>query len=172
MHQTTLVHKKDEEGALTIETLTGQITTPISERPEWAAGLVLADLSERLGWYAHRLGENFTQEHKTPQAIAYEDLSWMALDEDGELMTTTLANGETVASGIQFDHEFRMNVIATITGVERSEDAAEFSGLAAGGRILAEAEVATDQFRTSAEITAFQEAQKEGFNEGKESATG
>lgn len=158
MHTTTLVHKKDCEGALTIDTLTGQITTPLMDRPDWAQGLAVADLSERLGYYAQRLGNEFAQGHKTPQAIAYEDLDWMTVDEAGE-----------VAETIKADTEFRMTVIAEVLGMARPNDLS-IPATVSNGRVLAEVEMSLDRERTPAEIAAFQDAQREAFE--KQHATG
>lgn len=150
MQTTTLVHKKDHEGALTIDTLTGQITTPLMDRPEWAAGLAVADLAERLGFYASRLGDQFAQEHKTPQAIAFEDLGWLTVDEEGE------------AGAIEADMEFRMTVVAEVLGIDRPNDLS-IPTTVANGRVLQEVELSLDRERTPEEIAAFQEAQREEF---------
>ena len=151
MQQTTLVHKKDHEGALTIDTLSGQITTPLMDRPEWAQGLAVADLAERLGFYSQRLGAKFAQEHKTPQAIAYEDLRWMTVDEAGE-----------VAEYVEADSEFRMTVVAVVLGMDRPNDLS-VPATVSNGKVLAEVELSLDRERTPEEIAAFQDAQREEF---------
>lgn len=158
MHMTTLVHKKDCEGALTINTLTGGITTPLMDRPDWSEGLVLADLAERLEFYSSRLGDQFAQEHKTPQAIAFEDLGWHTVAEDGETLDKTEA-----------DTEFRQTVLAEVLGMNRPNDLS-IPATVSNGKVLAEVELSLDRERTPQEIAAFQNAQREAFE--KQHATG
>lgn len=136
------VHKKDAEGMLAIDAFTGQVVPGQEDRPDWADGLVLAQLGERTIWYASRLGPKYADEHKSPEVFAFEDLGWLALDmETGE---------ETV---LQADDEFRMEVMAQVLGIDRSADAT--------GRVmnsLAEVEIANDRVREKAELDALDEA--------------
>lgn len=101
-----LVHKKGEEGALAIGSLSGRIITPIMERPDWSEGLAVADLAERHEFYTSRLG----REQPLGDLVAFEDLGWVAIDASGD-QTILLA-----------DSEYRMDIIAEATGVHRVAD--------------------------------------------------
>lgn len=101
-----LVHKKGQEGALAIGSLSGRIVTPIMERPDWSEGLAVADLAERHDFYTSRLGRDMPM----GDLVAFEDLGWVAIDGSGE---------QTV---IEADTEHRMDIIAEATGVHRTAD--------------------------------------------------
>lgn len=101
-----LVHKKGEEGALAIGSLSGRILTPIMERPDWSEGLAVANLAERHEFYTSRLG----REQPLGDLIAFEDLGWVAIDASGEQVIT------------EADTEYRMDIIAEATGVNRVDD--------------------------------------------------
>lgn len=139
------VHKKDAEGMLMIDAFTGQVIPDQHDRPEWADGLVLAQLAERHTFYTTRLGANYADAHKDPEVFAFEDLGWLGLNmEDGE---------ETV---IAADNEFRMEVIANVLGIDRETGAIEGA--------LAEAEVYADDTRSPAELAALEQAQATAFS--------
>lgn len=138
------VHKKDAEGMLAIDAYTGQVIPGQEDKPEWADGLVLAQLSERHIFYAARLGKKYAEEHKNPEVYAFEDLGWLALDmETGD---------ETV---LDADDEFRMEVIAAVLDIDR--ETGDIKG------VLAETEVAQDFTRTLAEQQELEEAQAQRF---------
>lgn len=101
-----LVHKKGEEGALAIGSLSGRIITPIMERPDWSEGLAVADLAERHEFYTSRLG----REQPLGDLVAFEDLGWVAIDASGDQAI------------LEADTEYRMDIIAEATGVHRVSD--------------------------------------------------
>ena len=105
-----LIHREGAEGALAIDSLTGKITTPINERPDWSEGLAVADLAERHGFYSTRLGPDFAAQRLLDNPIDYRDLGWVGVDATGELLE------------IEADSEFRMDVIAEATGTVRTDD--------------------------------------------------
>lgn len=108
--RTALVHKKDAEGALVINATTGIITQPVDERPEWAEGLTCALLIERHKFYSDRLGPQYAKDHYMPDAYAFEDLGWIAVDAEGEPLE------------IDADTEHRMSVIAEVLDIDRTAD--------------------------------------------------
>lgn len=136
VHANTPVHKEGEEGVLLIDTLTGQFAQPIDERPSWADGHIVANLADRWGFYAARLGPMFTPAVKFPQMLNYADLAWEVLSDEGLDTITQPA-----------DDEFRMNVMAEFSGVVRLAPQ-EMGPLTAfehtAGRVLAEATIAHD----------------------------
>jgi hypothetical protein len=134
------VHKKDAEGMLAIDAYTGQVIPGQEDKPEWAEGLVLAQLAARHIFYASRLGAKYDDEHKSPEVYAYEDLDWLALD---------METGDETE--INADDEFRMEVMAGVLGIDR--ETGDIKG------VLAETEVAMDYTRTDAEQQALEEAQ-------------
>jgi hypothetical protein len=142
-----VIHKEGEEGALTVNRYTGVITTPGSERPEWAQGLATAMLAERIEFYGKRLGTD-SQAFKNladPQAIAFNDLAWIGVD----------ANGDEIE--IEADGDHRMDVVAQLIGVDR--ETGEVSGT-----ILAERDTMRENTpRTPEEQAALEESLKEGF---------
>lgn len=146
---TALVHKKDAEGALIIDALTGHIIQDPMERPDWSEGLSVALLGERLGYYNTRLGHHFTDDMKKPEAYAYEDLGWIGVDGEGDPLE------------IEADAEHRMSVIAEVLGVNREDGTVT-------GTVAAEVEIAFDKERTGDEVAALELAQSHGF----EQATG
>lgn len=151
--RTILVHKKDAEGSLTINALTGHILTEPGERPDWSEGLTLALMAERHGFYSSRLGHHYSDEMKKPDALSYEDLGWIGVDAAGDPIE------------IEADAEHRMTVISEILGIERTDDLSTPT-LVSKGRVLAEVEIAMDKERTAEEHAAFEHAQEVGFKDG------
>lgn len=149
---TTMVHKRDAEGVLLIDSLTGRITQPNDERPDWAEGLVQAELAERHQFYSSRLGSAYTPAQAGAEAIAFEDLAWMTVDEEGEI----------VEGGQSADMEFRMEIVAAAVGITRPDQIGT-EDMQVSGRVLAEYEINLDVERTAEEITAYQDAQREEF---------
>jgi hypothetical protein len=150
------VHKKDMEGVLEIDALTGQVLPEQHDRPEWADGLVLAQLTERHSYYLYRLGPAYPEELKAPDLLAFEDLAWL-----GAETATTDANIDSEDAGVyelEADAEFRLDTIARILGIERDPDKAPL-GLQDG-----EVEIMQDNSRTTAEQQAFMDAQEERFS--------
>lgn len=157
----TPVHKKDAEGAIEIDTYTGQVATPADQRPTWADGLAMANLAERHKFYIDRIGnEAYTQDHAVPELLAYEDLEWLAVAmEDGlaEDGSERRAGDEMILAA---DAEFRQDVLAAILGIDRDEGDIE------GAQVSVE--IAADTKRTEGQMADFRQAQEEGF----EQATG
>lgn len=150
-----LVHRKDAEGVLQIDAVTGQVLPGQHDRPDWAEGLVMAMLAERHIFYASRLGEDaYTAEMRNPEVFAFEDLEWLALK------TSPEENGADDEYVVEADSEHRMDVIAAALGINRE------TGEVAD--VLAEIEVASDNFRSQEELDALIAAQAQGF----EAATG
>lgn len=149
--KTIAVHKKDAEGILLIDAFTGQVLPDSLQgeggRPEWAtySGLVMAMLTERLLWHSSRLGGTMSPEQAQPEVLAFEDVTWLALNtEDGE---------ETV---IEADDEFRMEILSAALGINR--ETGDITGT-----LLADIEVASDNTRSAAELAMLEEAQQERF---------
>lgn len=135
-----LVHKQDDEGALTIDLLTGGIVTEIDQRPDWAEGLTNALPREREVYYQHHLGDDYTatESFKHPTALAFEDLGWLGVDAEGDLVE------------IDADPEFRMAVVKEFLVID--EETGKMTK--DGWRTVAEAEIAWDVERTTEEASA------------------
>lgn len=104
-----IVHKADNEGAIHIDARTGEILTPLSERPEWADGYAVALLAERTGWYEQRLGKQLPDTLTRPEMLDTADLGWIAFDAEGEEVE------------IEADTDHRMDVLAELLNVDRSD---------------------------------------------------
>jgi len=144
----TPVHKSGQPGAIDIDSYTGQVATPADQRPEWADGLALANLAERHKFYTDRLGPQYADEHKAPELLAYEDLEWLGVDMETGSEVTYPA-----------DTEHRMEVMATVLGIERDADTADIAGATTA------VEMASDNRRTEAEMADFRQEQEAGFKE-------
>lgn len=144
-----IVHRTECEGAITVDRETGIITTPMNERPDWAEGLAVAHLAERLGFWNTRLGK-LTPEMIRPDMVAFEDLGWTVAEEDG-------SPGEIAA-----DTEFRLNALAEMMGHGLDLDAAGETTMAPGYTVVAEVQV-DDGLRDTDEVAAYEQAQKAGF---------
>lgn len=107
MSNRIIVHKADHEGALHIDARTGEILTPLSERPEWADGYAVALLAERTGWYEQRLGQHLPDSLTRPEMLDTADLGWIAFDAEGEEVE------------IEADVDHRMDILAGIFNVDR-----------------------------------------------------
>lgn len=156
----TLVHKKDHEGVLQIDPLSGWIITPLDERPEWAEGLVSAQTGERHIFYASRLGDKYTEDMKMPEAMAFEDLGWMGLIEhDADhpyINPETGAEEPFELTVLDADHEFRSEIIAQVNGFTSKDDVWDF------GDTEASVDIAyPDQERTAEEVKAFEDSQRD-----------
>lgn len=160
--QKTMVHKEGHEGVLIIDTFSGLIYPASlhadSMLPDWAteAGLVSANLAERVIYYGKRLDQEAALKlTKSPEAISFEDLSWMTLEEP--------ADGETQPTEgiLEADDEWRMdNLAKLIVGlqIDRDPDAKQ---PVTGADI--DVAVASDRTRTQAEADALAEAQIKRF---------
>ena len=88
-HLTTkfiIVHKNGEEGMLLVDRKTGKVASASNEAPIWADGLLVAALASRTGWYEQRLGSHLPDELRSPRAINADDLDWVALDAEGDIV--------------------------------------------------------------------------------------
>lgn len=148
--KTAIVHKTGEEGGLLIDAFSGVVIPGQTEAPEWAAGYSCALLSERHGFYTKRLGANYADAHKSPEAYNADDLSWIGLDDEG-------LEVEVPAS-----LEYRQGVVKAVlieAGLITDTDAAhvdEFLG-------APHAEILMDRERTQEEASAIEQASTEGF---------
>lgn len=150
---TVLIHRANVEGALIVDALTGLIAQPLDERPDWAEGLSCALLAERLNWYSSRLSPEAMAPLKRPEAIAYEDLGWVAVDAEGEPFEQ------------EADAEHRMATLAELLGVSRPDDLSEDIEHT-HGRLLATADVEyRDPERTQEEASALEDAATSGFGD-------
>lgn len=159
------VHKQGEEGMLAIDAYTGQVIMD-ADTPEWAKdqGLVMAQLTERHVFYAHRLGEAYATEHRQPDIMAFEDLGWLCLVDNG--------TAEPHEALVQADDEFRMNVVAEVLGINRDADDqtnAEPLGEDASGWTM---EQYSNQTRSQAELAALEAARIKKFEEDQQAAHG
>lgn len=113
-----LIHKDGEEGSIQIDRLEGKVMTPADERPEWADGIAVALLTERVGYYETRLGTQLSQELRSPEVIVFQDLGWIGVDAEGDEVE------------LEADGEFRMNILADMLGVDREDftDTKNFQG--------------------------------------------
>lgn len=91
-----------QEGGLLLDARTGQIVTPVDERPEWADGYAVAQLAERNGWYEKRTGQQVEQ----PEFMIATDLAWIGVDAEGDEVEIE-ANAET-----------RQTILATMLGID------------------------------------------------------
>lgn len=121
--RTIFVHKKDAPGGIQLDAYTGNITTPPADRPDWCEGLVTALLTERYTFYNSRLGPEYAKQHALPDAIAFEDLGWIVINSE-----STDIDGEDGLIELQADAEFRMSVIAAVTGIDRAGELEDIKG--------------------------------------------
>lgn len=161
--KTVQVHKQDEEGMLAIDAFTGQVIMN-EDTPEWAkdAGLVVAQLTERHVFYGHRLGEAYANEHQQPDIMAFEDLGWLCLVDNG--------TAEPHEAILLADDEHRMNVVAEVLGISRDADDqtnAEPLGADASGWSM---EQYSNQTRSQAELDALEAARIQKFEEDQQQA--
>ena len=164
--KTIIVTKQNDEGGIELDAFTGIVINP-NEAPEWANGLVQALLAERHIFYTKRLGGLYTDELKQPEAIAFEDLCWLHSRELDEpvLNEQTGLMEHVELTQLDADHEFRMTVIAEVTGIAGDIDLEEGTF----GKDAITAAIARDNMRTAEELASMEQAGQEGFkavNEG------
>ncbi|RWP84768.1 MAG: hypothetical protein EOR11_20115 [Mesorhizobium sp.] len=163
--KTVHVHKQNEEGMLAIDAFTGQVIMD-ADTPEWAkdAGLVVAQLTERHVFYGKRLGDDYAASHQQPDILAFEDLGWLCLVDNG--------TAEPHEAIVQADAEFRMNVVAEVLGINRDADDAtnaEPLGADASGWSM---EQYSNQTRSQAELDALEAARIQQFEQDQQAAQG
>lgn len=163
---TALVHRKDHEGMLQIDAFTGQVLPEQHERPEWAEGLIMAMLAERHTFYGSRLGPLYSEDMKSPEALAFEDLTWLGVETREDRDNA----GDEIT--IEYDPEHRMEVMSSVVGIASREatDTADLDGLVEGAKVSVE--MAYDNTRTGEEAKALIDATEEGFGEAQKAATG
>lgn len=155
-----IVTKAGEEGGFEIDAFTG-IVLDTHNLPEWAAGTTQALLAERHIFYTSRLGSLYVEDMKQPDTLAYEDLSWVtATDLEEPVVNEETGLPEHVELNVvDADHEFRMAIIAEVTGIAGDIDLEEGTF---GADAVTEA-IARDNMRDAEELAAMDEAAKEGF---------
>lgn len=115
MSKQIAIHKHGAEGGLHINAATGQITTPVNERPDWADGYVSADLAEFALWRDSRFGDGAPDYLKTPEVMEVGLLAWAGIDAEGdEVEIAPLA-------------ETRTSMTAQVLGIDTSADGWEKS---------------------------------------------
>lgn len=144
------VHKEGEEGIIALDGATGQIVSPVDERPDWADGLATALLSERSKFYTTRLGEQAAAPIIGAQAIAFQDLGWIGLDAEQNEME------------LEADPDFRAEMIATVLKLDRDPEA--MADADRFGKTLATIETDREPVtHTDEQAQAFDEAQLRGM---------
>lgn len=161
-----LVHKQNEEGAITIDRSTGQIVTPHDERPDWAQDYQIAQVAERHLFYVDRLGALYTEDRQRPDILAAEDLGWVCAREYP--VDAPYVNPETGEKSdhelytVDADHEFRQAQLAAVFGVEAELDEhGNETGSIANAQ--AEAAIAADNLRTPEELAELEKEQMAGY---------
>lgn len=101
-----IVHKDGQPSTLELSP-SGRVLTENFERPEWSGNAVLALLSARTTFYTDRLGPELAEPLLTTNIINYDDLGWVALDDEG-LEVEVLA-----------DDEYRQNMLSATLGIDR-----------------------------------------------------
>lgn len=147
-----IVHKDGEEGTLTLDAMTGKITTPLDQRPDWAEGLTTGLIQERTSFYDKRLGAEstaFKAMLESTTAIEFSDLGWIGVDAAGD------------EKEIFADPTFRSEVVAKALAIDTNADTADASMTA---KALAEREVSREnRGRTQSEIEALEQSVGQGF---------
>jgi hypothetical protein len=164
--RSVLVHKQDAEGSLSIDPTTGFILTPLDERPEWASNLQIANTAERHMFYMERLGSLYTDDMKSPDVMAFEDILWTGTVEYPE--DAPYINAETGVKEsfevitVEADHEFRQQVLAEKLDIrsELDKDGNETGNIHGA---LAEVAIAADNQRTQEELDALEQNKEAGF---------
>lgn len=156
-----IITKAGEEGGFAIDAFTGIVLNP-NEVPQWAEGHTQALLGERHIFYTQRLGSLYVETMKQPEALAYEDLGWLHARE----LEEPVINSETglpehvELTQIDADHEFRMTIIADVTGIAGDIDLVEGTF---GADAVTEA-IARDNMRSAEEVAEMEEAARSGFS--------
>lgn len=150
------IHKANHEGAFHIDGLTGQVVTPVDERPDWAEGFAVALLGERTGWYEQRLGQQLPESIRKPEMIDASDLGWIAFDHEGSEVE------------IEADADHRMDVLAGILNIDRED----FDGEKTIGNVLAEAEAIHSYSTHPTEEATLAEVEGKSFEEVAKAAQG
>lgn len=111
-----MVHKTGAEGVIEIDNVTGVITTPLADRPEWADSLYVASFGERNAYWQSKLGvDNLPSDISAPEVYNFQDLEWYGADVNG-IQTTQSA-----------DLEYRMDKLSEIVGMDLTDH--ELAGL-------------------------------------------
>lgn len=139
------VEREGHEGVIQIDGMTGLITTPPDERPDWADGLACALLNERNEFYTKRLDQVKAGEHHAKALLSFDDLSWLAVDEDGKEVE------------LEAHADYRMDQLATSLGIDRGNFDA-----ATAEEIETAYDTSSDEEKLAREV-AMHEAQEMGF---------
>lgn len=107
MKEAFVVHMEGKPETILLSA-NGRIVTEPMDMPEWAhSGLALAKLAERTMFYQTRLDPQMAAPILESNIINYEDLNWVATDEDGEEIE------------VPCNDEYRQNVLAQALGIDR-----------------------------------------------------
>lgn len=151
MRDTVLVHKENEEGTIQVRVSDGKIITPLDQRPDWAEGLAVALVQDRLSWYERRLGKEssaFKALEASQEAIEFSDLDFLGVDAEQQELE------------VYHDPATRSEFVAKALGID-TEVYDEDKGIQGN---LAEREVSRETMGMSAtEINEMAEAQNKGF---------
>jgi len=153
MNTNITVHHVGLEGSIQVNAQTGIVATPVDDRPTWADGLVCALLAERLSYYygnevlAPRVSREHWPEFGTTPIIAYQDLGWVALTNEGEQVE------------IEADLSYRQSLVAGALGLNLDPEAEVLEGA-----ISVEAAIAGDVMRTTSEMEVIDSMAEVGFS--------
>lgn len=166
--QAVLVHKDGQEGAITIDPVTGYVLTPLDERPDWASELTIAQTTERHMFYMDRLGELYTAERQAPYLLAAEDLQWFGVREyPADAPYKNEETGEEELSElyvVEPDHEFRQNILSTALGITAELDAQGNETGSIAGLSASEVAISEDVERSAEEIAELERVQASSFS--------
>lgn len=159
--KTTLITKQGHEGGFEIDSFSGTVLNP-SELPDWAEGLTNGLLAERHIFYTKRLGGLYTDDMKTPETLAFEDVTWLGVVELDEPTIDAETGKETFVELHTYDadHEFRMSIIAEVTGLSADLDLDE--GTIANAITQA---IHADNMRSPEELEALDKATNASWDE-------
>jgi hypothetical protein len=169
--KTIVITKQGEEGGFEVDAFSGVVLRHSKnaetgqwegiELPAWAEGLTNALLTERHIFYTSRLGGLYTDAMKQPEALCYEDLSWVHVTplEEPRQNEETGQMEHVELSEVEADHEFRMGIIAEVTGIAGDVDLAEGTF----GKDALTVAIERDNMRTEEELASMEQASREGF---------
>lgn len=152
-----VVHKTGEEGGLLIDAMSGAVLPNQPDRPEWSQGYAMAQLVERHGYYAKRLGVQFADTMKQPEAFNADDLAWLGLDEEGQEVE--------IAASTEYRSQVLKDVLVA-AGIIADTDTADVQEIIDGPGIVSyQTTVDIDRERTAEEISAIEKAASTNFED-------
>lgn len=126
--KTIAIHKTDEEGLLTIDSMTGEIVTLGEEVPHWATGFAVANLNERRQYYQRAFGPNASEKLLSPIVMNSDDLTWTGVDAEGDEVM------------VPASEELRSAYVTAAYEIDTSPEAWNLPGAGVPGTLLAELE--------------------------------